>query len=173
MYFFRYYTEFTKHPSKISARAFSPYAEWKIREFNELDHLFQRRLTQAYPFANDYLKQFPKDKTDQLCRFTALVSGAFAAVLTLLTLWDHELFLGFEVTPGRTAFFWLTLMIGVFGAAHGALPDENEVHDPVLHLKEVLMFTHYMPAHWKGRLHSNEVRAEFFGDVPDEDSHLR
>ena len=23
------------------------------------------------------------------------------------------------------------------------------------------MFTHYMPAHWKDRLHSNEVRAEF------------
>ena len=41
------------------------------------------------------------------------------------------------------------------------LADENEVHDPVLHLKEVLMFTHYMPAHWKNRLHSNEVRSEF------------
>lgn len=161
MYFFRYYTEFTKNPSRISARTFTPFAEWKIREFNELDHLFQRRLRQAYPFANDYLKQFPKDKTDQACRFVALVSGAIAAVLTLLTLWDPELFLGFEVTPGRTAFFWLTIMVGIFTAAHGALPDENEVHDPVLHLKEVLMFTHYMPAHWKDRLHSNEVRSEF------------
>ena len=161
LYFFTYYTEFTKNPSRISARTFTPFAEWKIREFNELDHLFQRRLRQAYPFANDYLKQFPKDKTDQACRFIALVSGAIAAVLAILTLWDPELFLGFEVTPGRTAFFWLTIMIGIFGAAHGALPDENEVHDPVLHLKEVLMFTHYMPAYWKDRLHSNEVRAEF------------
>ncbi|KAF2487308.1 autophagy protein Apg9-domain-containing protein [Neohortaea acidophila] len=161
LYFFRYYTEFTKNYSRISARSFTPFAEWKIREFNELEHLFQRRLRQAYPFANDYLKQFPKDKTDQACRFVALVSGAIAAVLTLLSLWDPELFLGFEVTPGRTAFFWLTIMIGVFTAANGALPDENEVHDPVLHLKEVLMFTHYMPAHWKNRLHSNEVRAEF------------
>ena len=161
LYFFTYYTEFTKNPSRISARTFTPFAEWKIREFNELDHLFQRRLRQAYPFANDYLKQFPKDRTDQICRFVALVSGAIAAVLTILSLWDPELFLGFEVTPGRTALFWLTVMIGIFTAAHGALPDENEVHDPVLHLKEVLMFTHYMPAHWKDRLHSNEVRAEF------------
>lgn len=160
MYFFRYYTEFTKNPAKISARTFTSFAEWKIREFNELDHLFQRRLRQAYPFANDYLKQFPKDKTDQACRFIALVSGAIAAVLALLTLWDAELFLGFEVA-GRTVVFWLTVMIGIFGVAHGSLPDENEVHDPVLHLKEVLMFTHYMPAHWKDRLHSNEVRSEF------------
>ena len=161
MYFFRYYTEFTRNPSKLSARTFTPFAEWKIREFNELDHLFQRRLRQAYPFANDYLKQFPKDKTDQACRFIALVSGAVAGVLGLLTIWDPELFLGFEVTPGRTAVFWLTIMAGIWAAAHGALPDENEVHDPVLHLKEVLMFTHYMPAHWKDRLHSNEVRSEF------------
>jgi autophagy-related protein 9 len=159
LYFFRYYTEFTRNPSRISARSFTPFAEWKIREFNELEHLFQRRLRQAMPFANDYLKQFPKDKQDQLCRFIALISGALAAVLGIFSVWDSEL--GFEVTPGRTAFFWMTILISIFTLAHGALPDENEVHDPVLHLKEVLMFTHYMPAHWKGRLHSNEVLSEF------------
>lgn len=161
MYFFRYYTEFTRNPSKVSARSFTPFAEWKIREVNELEHLFQRRLRQASPFANEYLKQFPKDKTDQACRFVAFVSGAIASILALATLFDPELFLGFEVTPGRTAVFWLTVMFGVFGVAHGSLPDENEVHDPVLHLKEVLLYIHHMPAHWKDRLHSNEVRAEF------------
>ncbi|KAF2724046.1 APG9-domain-containing protein [Polychaeton citri CBS 116435] len=161
LYFARYYTEFTKNPASASARSWTPYAEWKIREFNELDHLFERRLRQAAPFANDYLKQFPKDKTDQICRFLALVSGALAAVLTLATLFDPELFLGFEVTPGRTAVFWLTILVGVFGVAHGALPDDHEVHDPVLHLKDVLMYTHYMPAYWKDRLHSDEVRSEF------------
>ncbi|KAH9827549.1 hypothetical protein Tdes44962_MAKER02807 [Teratosphaeria destructans] len=161
IFFFRYYTEFTRNPSKASARAFTPHAEWKIRQFNELDHLFQRRLRQAMPFANDYLKQFPKDKTDQLCRFVAFVSGAIAAVLTLATLFDPELFLGFEITPGRTAVFWLTIMVGIFGVAHGMLPEETEIHDPVRYLNDVLIFTGYKPKHWKGRLHSSEVRAEF------------
>lgn len=161
MYFFRYYTEFTRNPSKVSARSFTPFAEWKIREVNELDHLFQRRLRQAYSDANDYLKCFPKDKTDQACRFIAFISGAIAAVLTLATLFDPELFLGFEVTPGRTAVFWLTVMVGIFGVAQGSLPEEDEVHDPVLHLKDVLRYIHHMPAHWKDRLHSNEVRSEF------------
>ncbi|SMQ51850.1 unnamed protein product [Zymoseptoria tritici ST99CH_1A5] len=161
VYFFRYYTEFTRNPSRASARAFTPFAEWKMRQLNELQHLFDRRLRQAYPFANDYVKEVPKDKTDQICRFVAFVSGSFAAVLTLATLLDSELFLGFEVTPGRTVVFWLTVMGVIFGVAHGALPDEHETHDPVRHLKDVLLFTHYMPSHWKGRLHSNEVRAEF------------
>lgn len=161
LYFFKYYTEFTRNPSKVSARSFTPYAEWKIRQFNELDHLFQKRIRQAYPFANEYLKQFPKDKTDQICRFVAFVSGAIAAVLTLATLFDPALFLDFEITPGRTAVFWLTLMVGIFGVANGALPEESDIHDPVFHLKEVLLFMGTMPSHWKQRLHSNEVRAEF------------
>ncbi|CZT14102.1 related to Autophagy-related protein 9 [Ramularia collo-cygni] len=161
LYFLRYYTEFTRNPSKASARSFTPFAEWKMRQLNELQHLFDRRLKQAYPFANDYLKQFPKDKTDQICRFVAFISGSFAAVLTLATLLDSELFLGFEVTPGRTVVFWLTVMGVIFGIAHGSLPDENETHDPIIHLRDVLYFTHYMPSHWKDRLHSNEVKAEF------------
>ncbi|KXL45422.1 hypothetical protein M433DRAFT_537478 [Acidomyces richmondensis BFW] len=161
MFFFRYYTEFTRNPAKVSARAFTPFAEWKIRQFNELDHLFQRRMRQAMPFANEYLKQFPKDKTDQICRFIAFVSGAIAAVLTLATLFDSQLFLGFEITPGHTAVFWLTVMVGIFGIAHGMLPEENEVHDPVRHLNDVLMYTNYKPKHWTGRLHSSEVRSEF------------
>jgi autophagy-related protein 9 len=157
----RYYTEFTRNPSKASARSFTPFAEWKMRQLNELQHLFDRRLKQAYPFANDYLKQFPKDKTDQICRFVAFISGSFVAVLTIATLLDSELFLGFEVTPGRTVVFWLTIMGVIFGIAHGSLPDENETHDPIIHLRDVLYFTHYMPSHWKDRLHSNEVRGEF------------
>jgi autophagy-related protein 9 len=132
-----------------------------MRQLNELQHLFDRRMKQAYPFANDYLKQFPKDKTDQICRFVAFISGSFAAVLTIATLLDSELFLGFEVTPGRTVVFWLTIMGVIFGIAHGSLPDENETHDPIIHLRDVLYFTQYMPSHWKDHLHGNEVRTEF------------
>jgi len=161
MYFFRYYTDFTKNPARASMRAFTPLAEWKIREFNELDHLFQRRLRQAFPFANEYLKQFPKDKMDQLARFIAFISGAFAAVLTLTTLLDSKNFLDFEITSGRTALFYITACLAVFGIARGMLPDEYESHDPVMHLREVLMFLHYCPAHWKNNLHTNTVRAEF------------
>lgn len=163
LFFFKNYTEFTKNPSRAGARTFAPYAEWKMREFNELDHLFRRRLRQAHPFATEYLKQFPKDKTDQAFRFVCFVAGSIAAVLTIATLFDPELFLGFEVTPGRTAIYWLSVSLGVFGFANGSLPDDNDLHDPGFHMTEVLLYTHYMPSHWKNRLHSDEVRAEFSG----------
>jgi autophagy-related protein 9 len=162
-FFFKYYTEFTRNPAKASARAFTPHAEWKIRQFNELDHLFQRRLRQAMPFADEYLKQFPKDKSDQIYRFIAFITGALAAVLALMTLFDSELFLGFEITPGRTAFFYFTILGSIWAFAHGQVPEEYEVYDPVKCLNDVLMYTNYKPKHWKNRMHSSEVRAEFSG----------
>ncbi|KAG9831037.1 APG9-domain-containing protein, partial [Aureobasidium melanogenum] len=110
-YFSRYYAEFRASPSAIGARTFTPLAEWKFREFNELDHDFRHRIKQAHPMAAAYLDQFPRDKTHQFLQFVSLVSGTLAGLLTIATLWDSELFLGFEITPGRTAFFYVSILL--------------------------------------------------------------
>jgi autophagy-related protein 9 len=160
-YFFRYFTEYQKNPSQIGSRQYTPLAEWKFREFNELWHLFQRRINMSYPFATRYLDQFPKDKTVQTARFVAFVAGALASVLALASVVDPELLLGFEISPDRTVLFYLGLFGSVWAVARGIVPEENLVFDPEFALREVTDFTHYRPAHWQGRLHSDEVRKEF------------
>lgn len=135
---------------------------WKFREFNELPHLFTRRLKMSYPFASRYLDQFPKDKTVQLARFVAFVAGALAAVLGTASLLDPELFLGFEITHDRTVLFYITLLGSVWAVARGIASGEEEiVFDPEFALEHVIEFTRYSPASWKGRLHTDEVRREF------------
>ncbi|KAI4730392.1 APG9-domain-containing protein [Aureobasidium sp. EXF-10728] len=160
-YFSRYYAEFRASPSAIGARTFTPLAEWKFREFNELDHDFRHRIKQAHPMAAAYLDQFPRDKTHQFLQFISLVSGTLAGLLTIATLWDSELFLGFEITPGRTAFFYVSILLAVATGARSAIPDESKVHEPMFHLRNVIGAIHYCPARWKNQLHSDEVRVEF------------
>ncbi|KAL1962979.1 hypothetical protein VTN77DRAFT_8825 [Rasamsonia byssochlamydoides] len=160
-YFFRYFNEYQKNPSQIGSRQYTPLAEWKFREFNELWHLFQRRINMSYPFANRYIDQFPKDKTVQLARFVAFIAGALASVLALASIVDPELFLGFEITHDRTVLFYLGVFGSVWAVARGLVPEETDVFDPEFALLEVINFTHYRPAHWTGRLHSDEVRREF------------
>lgn len=160
-HFFRYFNEYKKNPSQIGSRQYSPLAEWKFREFNELDHLFQRRANMSYPFASRYIDQFPKDKTVQLAGFVAFVSGAITSVLAVASLVDPELFLGFELTHDRTVLFYLGVFGSVWAVARGLAPEENDVFDPQFALLEVIRYTHYFPSHWKGRLHSDEVRKEF------------
>ncbi|PNS21691.1 Autophagy-related protein 9 [Sphaceloma murrayae] len=162
IYFFsRYYAEFRNSPSQLGARAFTPYAEWRMREFNELEHDFRRRCKMSYPFADRYLAQFPRDKTIQFLQFVSLVAGTVAAVLGTATLLDPELFLGFEITSNRTAFFYLSVSMGIFAAARNAVPDDSEVHEPVLHLFEVIEYTHYAPQRWRNKFHTPAVRDEF------------
>lgn len=160
-YFFTYFNEYQKNPSQIGSRQYTPLAEWKFREFNELWHLFQRRTNMSYPFATRYIDQFPKDKAVQLSRFVAFIAGALASVLALASFFDPENFLGFEITRDRTVLFYLGLFGSIWAVARGLVPEETLVFDPEFALHEVINFTHYRPAHWEGRLHSDEVKREF------------
>lgn len=42
--------------------------------------------------------------------------------------------------------------------ARGMVPDDHRVVDPDALMREVIEETHYMPVHWRGNLHSAEVR---------------
>ena len=97
----------------------------------------------------------------QVSRFIAFVTGALAAVLAVSSVVDPELFLGFEITPERTVLFYLGVFGTVWAVARGAVPEETLVFDPEYALNDVIEYTRYMPASWRGRLHSNEVRKEF------------
>ncbi|KAI8938806.1 autophagy protein atg9 [Plenodomus lindquistii] len=160
-YIFKYFTEYHRDPGQLSNRDFTTFAQWKFREFNELPHLFARRRNMAYPYADSYLAQFPKDKTEQLSSFVAFIAGAFAFVLVAFTLLDSELFLNFEITPGKTAIFWIGILGTVYRVARGSSPREDQVADPSFYLNHVIYHTRYEPESWHDRLHTDEVRAEF------------
>ena len=162
-YFFRYFNEYQKNPSSIGSRQYTPFAEWRFREFNELAHLFEKRIHMSYPFASRYINEFPKKKTVQVASFVAFVSGALAGVLGITSLIDPDLFLGFEITPDRTVLFYLGVFTAIWAFANGAVTEEGIVFDPEHALTVVINYTHYCPNQWRGRLHSDEVRRDFAG----------
>lgn len=116
----------------------------------------------AYPYADRYLQQFPKHKMEQIYNFIGFVSGSFFAVLALAAALDPELFLGFQITDGKTVLFYMGVFSGIWSFARNNVSTQDEpVMDPKLALSCVIEFTHYCPVSWKGRLHSDEVRQEF------------
>lgn len=115
----------------------------------------------SHPFAANYLDQFPKVKMAHFARFVAFVSGAVVSVLAVASLLDPELFLNFEITPDRTVLFYIGIFGTVWAFMNGSIPDENLVFDPEYALRNVIEYIRYMPAHWEGKLHSDEVKREF------------
>ncbi|TVY59664.1 Autophagy-related protein, partial [Lachnellula suecica] len=161
LYFFRYFNEYKKDPSAIGSRRYTPLAEWKFREFNELHHFFHQRLNMSYPFASRYMDQFPKVKTAHVARFLAFVAGAIVSVLVVTTLLDPELFLTFQITPERTVAFYVGVLGAIWAAMNGAVPEETLVSSPEYALQNVIDYTHYLPEKWEGKLHSDETKRHF------------
>jgi autophagy-related protein 9 len=161
LYFFRYFNEYRKNPGSIGSRQYTPLAEWKFREFNELYHLFQRRMNLSVPVASHYVDQFPKEKTVVVLKFIAFVSGSFAAVLGILSIIDPDMFFNFEITKDRTVLFYISVFGTVWAVCHGAIPEEYIVFDSEASLHRVAEYTHYLPKSWEGRYHTEEVKAEF------------
>ncbi|KAF9426203.1 autophagy protein atg9 [Entomortierella beljakovae] len=160
-FFFRYFEEYHKNPGSIGTRQYTPIAKWKFKEFNEFPHMFEARINASYPVAMKYINQFPKEKTILVCRFVAFISGSFAAVLALMTLFDQELLLGFEITSEKTVFFYLGLFGTIMAVSRGMIPDQTEIFKPESLLEEVVEHTRYLPDEWRNKLHTDEVRRQF------------
>lgn len=161
LYFFRYFNEYHKDPSSLGTRQYTPLAEWKMREFNELYHLFKKRLNLSYDYASKYVNQFPKEKTTTLARFVTFIAGSFAAVLGIVSLVDPDIFLGFEITKDRTVLFYIGLFGSIAAVGRSLIPSESLVFDPETTLKSVAEYTHYLPKEWEGNLHTDWVKSEF------------
>ncbi|KAJ8061479.1 hypothetical protein OCU04_009294 [Sclerotinia nivalis] len=161
VYFFKYFNQYHKNPAALGSRGYTPLAEWKFREFNELHHLFNKRLNMSYPFASRYLDQFPNVKMAHMAKFITFMAGAVVSVLIVATVWDSEVLAGFDITSERPVLFYIGVFGSLWAITNGMIPEENEVFDPEYALRQVIEYTHYMPNHWQDRLHSDEVKREF------------
>ncbi|KAI5948679.1 ATG9 [Candida theae] len=181
LYFFKYFNEYKSNPSSIiGLRQYTPYAEWKLREFNELPHFFQNRLQLSTTPANTYIDQFPKGflviNSMKLINF---VSGSILAVLVVLGLFldnESQSFWSFEITEGKTTLFYISIFGTIWAVTSSTsssvanAPTEHTqqhfsttrtIHDPEANLRHVSRYTHYLPRSWKKKLHTIQVRNEF------------
>lgn len=59
-----------------SPRQWTPLSHWKLREFNEMPHFFQRRLAASYEPAQMYISQFPSTMAAVIAQAMAYIAGS-------------------------------------------------------------------------------------------------
>jgi len=164
-FFLQHSEQFRQRSSQQSAlttRRWSNEARWAIREFNELPHLFERRLDAAHQHASLYLSQFSSAVTLTLARLLVYCGGGAIGVLLLLGfVGDDEALTRVNIAFGRSGVWWLTVLGVVVAAARSAIPPENLVYDPRGHMRRCVEHTHYMPETWRDREHTGAVRDRF------------
>ncbi|KAF6072216.1 Autophagy protein Apg9 family protein [Candida albicans] len=166
LYFFRYFNEYKSNPASIlGLRQYTPYAEWKLREYNELSHLFNKRLIMSMGPANTYIDQFPKGfLVVNLMRLINFISGSILAVLVIMGILledENHSFWSFEITDGRSALFYISIFGTIWAITASSATASTFVYDPEASLRYVAQFTHYLPSSWNKKLHTIQVKNEF------------
>ena len=136
-------------------------ALWKFREFNELPHLFSRRINLSYKEAQSYEKQFPTPMLTVVSKCVTYIAGSLVALLAVFTLLDENILLHVTIA-GRNLLWFAAILSTAVALGRGFLLErEAAVLDANAAMKKVVSHTHYMRRDWIGRCHMYDVRDEF------------
>jgi len=159
-FFFKHAQEMHKNPSTVGARTWSQAARWRIREFNELEHFFDKRINASYKPANEYVLQFPSNELAVVAKFVVFIAGSFAGVLIVLSLVDESLLLFVKVFDRNL--LWYIAIFGIITAvARPFVVDKHSVFDPDEKFAKVVEHTHYYPKRWRRKVHTYDVYDDF------------
>ncbi|CAN0368680.1 unnamed protein product, partial [Ectocarpus fasciculatus] len=116
------------HSSKsyLGPREWSPLARWTFREFNELQHFFELRMSGSYVHANTFLMRFPRPVLASLMRVTRFVSGSVVAVLLVMTFLEDSVLLHVKVWD-RNLLWYIGVFSAIYAFSRSVSPQASEV----------------------------------------------
>ena len=136
------------YTGSLATRTWTRYARWRLREFCEVDHYFQQRLSRSYRAAKRFVGMFNSRPLAIAARSGTFLAGGAALVLVVLgVIFDEEFFFA-DLTPGRSVSWWLGVLGATLAVCRSAVPDENLIVSPAKQLRLVASQTHYMPSEW-------------------------
>lgn len=143
----------------LGPREWTETAKWTFREFNELPHAFERRLSPSYRDAERYLGLFGSNEyLAAIGRILVFVGGSFAAVLFAFAAINDAILLHVKVANWNL--LWYAGLFGIFFSGGKALipkPEAQSKSGRNLYaeideaLETVSAATHFMPETWKKR----------------------
>ncbi len=151
--------DFRSEKQYLGPKEWSSTSKWIFREFNELPHVFERRIEPSYEAMEEYLGLFaPSSLMNSVGRILVFLSGSLGAVCVALAAVNDAILL--HVKLGNWNLLWYVGVLGVvYSIGKGMLPDNtkktrthhNLFADMDTALEKVSSHTHYHPDFWKKR----------------------
>eukprot|EP00045_Choanoeca_perplexa_P013978 m.161227 g.161227 ORF g.161227 m.161227 type:complete len:630 (-) comp16520_c0_seq2:2085-3974(-) len=117
-------------PSLLATRHWTPYAHTRLRRYNEVSHYLKRRLNRAYKPSTEYINTFSSQFLANVAEFFLLVVGGVIITLSAMVfVWDDD-FAFADLAFGRSAGWWLGVLLVCASLLRSLLPQENVVLEP-------------------------------------------
>mmetsp|Transcript_1070 Transcript_1070/g.1592 ORF Transcript_1070/g.1592 Transcript_1070/m.1592 type:complete len:525 (-) Transcript_1070:451-2025(-) len=160
-FFLKYAQEFHLKQNYLGPRGWSPHSLWQFREFNELEHFFERRTRASMKHADAYIKQFPTPIPTTIASGISFISGSFLGVLLLFTLLDEAIVFHIKFL-GRDLVWYVAILTGILAVARTLVPPvEDTVFNPSAAMRRLVAYTHHLPGKWRNKAHTYDCRDEF------------
>ena len=156
----------------LGPREFNSLAKWRFREFNELNHSFERRMEPSYKSASAYLEMFSKPSPLAVAvgRILVFVSGSLCTLLLVFAAINDAILL--HVKVGNWNLLWYAGVLGAsFSIGKALLPKSNNpyycrsrrnmMNDMTVELEKVSSHTHFLPDSWRGKGWDDKTKKEF------------
>lgn len=160
-FLFRYGEELYRKPTSVTDRQYSTWSHWTLREFNELEHIFEKRLAASHDKAMKYIESFPAPRYTAAVKFVSFVAGSVVLVLLVMTVVNEDLLMHFELTEGKSVIWFLGFFGAILTISRAMIPNSRaQYFDKVGLIEEVSAHLHYSPETWKRHPESLSVRQE-------------
>jgi autophagy-related protein 9 len=179
-FFLRYAQEFSNSSTKGggsggnsgTATKFTPYWTWMFREYNELPHVFERRINLSTKPAKEYLSQFHNPLTTVLARSLYFVTGSFIALLLVMSLLGDNVMLYIKFQD-RNLLWYLSFFGAIAAVCRSFIPAQSAAGPAASGagkyvgnfqaatsglLRQMITYTHYRPQEWSRKEHTLETR---------------
>ena len=165
-------TFFPFHALQGTNAKFTPYWTWVFREYNELPHVFERRIGLSIKPAQQYLSQFHNPLTTVIARSIYFVAGSFIALLLVMSLLGDNVMLYIKFHD-RNLLWYLSAFGAVAAICRSFIPSGatsaaassgagryigNFQAATSGLLRQVITYTHYRPDEWSRKEHTLETR---------------
>lgn len=143
-----------KDPRRVWDRQWTPFAQWGMREYNELPHEFEWRLQLAQEPTTKYLQQFPHTFVSTCARFSSYLLGAWVGTLLAFAFVSENTME--SRLYDRDLWWYLAVCTTALVFCHSMI-DPVRTHDPKVAFCASAAHTHHYPAQWRGREHTRFV----------------
>lgn len=145
---------------------FTPHALWVLREYNELPHQFNYRLTQCIKQSETYLKLFTNPVYYIIVRGLIFTLSGLILSIGLIGLLDDSVLLKVNVFD-RSLVWYFAVMIGSMNVLKLLVVDSQEDSvNPNIQMRKIASFTHIFPDSWRKNSETYAVKEEFEKMIP-------
>lgn len=160
-YIINFTVDFYTKKSYIGPKEWNVYAKLLFREYNELSHIFNDRITKSYQYAIQYEQKFNAHMTNIIMEKIIFVFGSYLTILVILTFYDERLLIYITLFD-RNLLWYVAILTSIISIARMMMvyPStiDNSSEEIMTKMSE---YTHYYPDKWKAKCHQKNVLKDF------------